>query len=94
MRFEWDQKKNLANRRKHRVSFETATLVFEDPRAISVLERMEEGEVGRQRSLANTGDGRRSVDDVRGAYLSRERRRGSGEDHFGAESDAPGKENV
>lgn len=44
MRFEWDEKKNLANRRKHRVSFETATLVFEDPRAISVLERMEEGE--------------------------------------------------
>lgn len=26
------------------MSFETATLVFEDPRAISVLERMEEGE--------------------------------------------------
>ena len=44
MRFEWDEKKNLANRRKHKVSFETATLVFEDPRAISVLERIEEGE--------------------------------------------------
>lgn len=44
MRFEWDEKKNLANRRKHRVSFETATLVFEDPHAISVLERVEEGE--------------------------------------------------
>lgn len=44
MRFEWDDKKNLANHRKHRVSFETATLVFEDPHAISVLERVEEGE--------------------------------------------------
>lgn len=44
MRFEWDEKKNLANRRKHRVSFETATLVFEDPHAISLLERIEEGE--------------------------------------------------
>lgn len=44
MRFEWDEKKNLANRRKHKVSFETATLVFEDPHAISVLERIEEGE--------------------------------------------------
>lgn len=44
MRFEWDHKKNLANRRKHRVSFETAMLVFEDPHAFSVLERMEEGE--------------------------------------------------
>ena len=44
MRFEWDEKKNLANRRKHKVSFETATLVFEDPHAISVLERIEESE--------------------------------------------------
>lgn len=44
MRFEWDEKKNLANRRKHKVSFETATLVFEDPDAISVLERIEQGE--------------------------------------------------
>lgn len=44
MRFEWDEKKNSANRRKHKVSFETATLVFEDPHAISVLERMEQGE--------------------------------------------------
>lgn len=44
MRFEWDDRKNLANRRKHKVSFETATLVFEDPHAISVLERIEQGE--------------------------------------------------
>ena len=44
MRFEWDEKKNLANRRKHRVSFETATLVFEDPHAISVLESIEQDE--------------------------------------------------
>ena len=44
MRFEWDERKNLANRLKHKVSFETATLVFEDPQAISVLEETEEGE--------------------------------------------------
>jgi uncharacterized DUF497 family protein len=44
MRFEWDERKNRGNRAKHNVSFETATLVFEDPRAISVLERIEEGE--------------------------------------------------
>ena len=43
-RFEWDERKNRANRAKHKVSFETATLVFEDPGAISVLERVEEGE--------------------------------------------------
>jgi hypothetical protein len=44
MRFEWDEKKNQANRAKHKVSFETAALVFDDPRAISVLGRIEEGE--------------------------------------------------
>ena len=27
----WDQDKNLENQRKHRVSFETALLVFNDP---------------------------------------------------------------
>lgn len=35
MRFEWDARKNTINRRKHDVAFETASLVFEDPYAIS-----------------------------------------------------------
>jgi uncharacterized protein len=48
MRLEWNEKKNLANRRKHKVSFETATLVFEDPHAISVLERIEARSAGKQ----------------------------------------------
>ena len=30
MRFEWDENKNASNRRKHRVDFDTARLVFED----------------------------------------------------------------
>lgn len=30
MRFTWDEQKNRANRRKHGVSFETASLVFAD----------------------------------------------------------------
>jgi uncharacterized protein len=33
MRFEWDEKKSRANREKHRISFETAIEVFEDPLA-------------------------------------------------------------
>ena len=33
-RFSWDERKNRANRRKHGVSFETATRVFEDPLVI------------------------------------------------------------
>jgi uncharacterized DUF497 family protein len=44
MRFEWDERKNIRNRAKHRVSFETATLVFEDPRVVSILDPMEENE--------------------------------------------------
>ncbi len=44
MLFEWDEEKNRRNRAKHKVSFEAATLVFEDPHAVSVLERVEEGE--------------------------------------------------
>ncbi len=35
MRFEWDEDKNRKNRGKHGVSFETATLVFEDPYALT-----------------------------------------------------------
>jgi uncharacterized protein len=34
MRFEWDEGKALMNARKHRVSFEQAQQVFDDPRAI------------------------------------------------------------
>ncbi len=44
MRFEWDERKNIRNRAKHRVSFETATLVFEDPRVVSILDRTDENE--------------------------------------------------
>ena len=44
MRFEWDERKNIRNRAKHRVSFETAKLVFEDPRVVSILDRIEESE--------------------------------------------------
>lgn len=44
MRFEWDPAKGARNRVKHGVSFETARLVFDDPHAISVLDRIVEGE--------------------------------------------------
>lgn len=44
MRFEWDEQKNIRNRVKHRVSFETAQLVFDDPRQVSILERLEDHE--------------------------------------------------
>ena len=54
MRFVWDEKKNRQNRAKHKVSFETSTLVFDDPRAVSRRERIEDGEE-RWQTLGSTG---------------------------------------
>ena len=34
MQFEWDEGKALKNAKKHRVSFEQAQQVFDDPRAV------------------------------------------------------------
>jgi len=31
MKFEWDENKNTINKVKHKISFETASLVFNDP---------------------------------------------------------------
>jgi uncharacterized DUF497 family protein len=45
LQFAWDERKNRANRRKHRISFETAALVFDDPYHISTQDREVEGEL-------------------------------------------------
>jgi uncharacterized DUF497 family protein len=34
LRFDWDERKNRANRKKHGVWFEEALSVFDDPRAL------------------------------------------------------------
>ncbi len=44
IRFIWDDEKSRRNLAKHKVSFETAKLVFDDPRAVSRLDRIENGE--------------------------------------------------
>ena len=44
MRFVWDARKGRVNRAKHRISFENAVLVFDDPFALSVQDRIEDGE--------------------------------------------------
>jgi uncharacterized protein len=44
MRFEWDKRKSRENRAKHKISFETATLVFDDPLAVSAPDRVVGGE--------------------------------------------------
>ena len=43
MRFEWDEGKSRQNLAKHGVSFDTATLVFEDPHSVSRFDRIKNG---------------------------------------------------
>lgn len=57
MRFEWDERKNRANFRKHRVLFEVAQEVFNDPFSLTVIDRVVESEerfwtIGRIESLS------------------------------------------
>lgn len=44
MRFEWDEAKDRANRRKHGLGFDLARLVFDDPFHLSLQDRHEGGE--------------------------------------------------
>ena len=44
VRFEWDSAKAESNIRKHGISFQLATLVFDDPLAITEQDRIEGGE--------------------------------------------------
>lgn len=38
MKFEWDEDKNTKNKIKHKISFETAALVFNDPNYIEMFD--------------------------------------------------------
>jgi uncharacterized DUF497 family protein len=44
VRFVWDEVKDRLNRSKHKVSFETARAVFDDPFSMSVQDRIVGGE--------------------------------------------------
>ena len=44
MKFAWDERKNRANQRKHGVSFQTASLVFDDPDQLTRQDREVDGE--------------------------------------------------
>lgn len=37
--FEWDLKKAIINRNKHKISFEIALTVFKDPKAITIYDK-------------------------------------------------------
>jgi len=66
MEFVWDEQKSRRNLAKHGVSFETAKLVFDDPRAVSQLDRVKDEEV----TMAHIRSRRRYRDPSRRAYLS------------------------
>ena len=38
MKFEWDENKNSINKEKHKISFETASYVFDDPYYIEMYD--------------------------------------------------------
>ncbi len=42
VRYEWDERKNEENQRKHGISFELAALAFEDPRCLISFDREDE----------------------------------------------------
>jgi uncharacterized DUF497 family protein len=44
LRFDWDDRKNAINLRKHGIDFETATLVFDDPLQLPLMDREVDGE--------------------------------------------------
>jgi uncharacterized DUF497 family protein len=52
-RFEWDEEKNLANRRKHGISFEEASTIFDGP-VLSLEDEGQDGEI-RERSYGLIG---------------------------------------
>jgi uncharacterized DUF497 family protein len=54
MRFEWDESKNRRNIVKHRIRFETATAVFDDPHALSFQDRIVNDEL-RWQSFGTVG---------------------------------------
>ncbi len=42
--FDWDPKKDTLNLKKHRISFDTAMLVFDDPNLLTKFNRHKDGE--------------------------------------------------
>jgi uncharacterized protein len=53
MRFIWDESKSRSNLINHKVSFERASLVFNDPHALSIPDPFEQEERWRTMGLVN-----------------------------------------
>ena len=44
IKFEWDSDKNIANKLKHKISFDTAQYIFLDPNSYRIFDRTINGE--------------------------------------------------
>ncbi|MCD8015973.1 MAG: BrnT family toxin [Lachnospiraceae bacterium] len=56
MKFEWDEEKNLINKEKHKISFETAAHVFEDPNYIEMYDFEHSIDEERYIAIGRVGD--------------------------------------
>ena len=56
MKFEWDENKNIINKEKHKISFETAAYVFEDPYYIEMYDFEHSVEEDRYIAIGKVGD--------------------------------------
>ncbi len=56
MKFEWDENKNLINKQKHKISFETAAYVFDDPYYIEMFDFEHSGDEDRYIAIGKVGE--------------------------------------
>lgn len=56
MKFEWDEEKNIINKEKHKISFETAAHVFDDPDCIEMYDFEHSLDEDRFIALGKVGD--------------------------------------
>ncbi len=56
MKFEWDENKNIINKEKHKISFETAAHVFDDPYYIEMFDFEHSVDENRYIAIGKVGD--------------------------------------
>ena len=56
MKFEWDEDKNTINKEKHKISFETASYVFDDPYYIEMFDFEHSVDEDRYIAIGKVGD--------------------------------------
>ena len=56
MKFEWDENKNIINKEKHKISFETAVYVFDDPYYIEMFDFEHSIDEDRYIAIGKVGD--------------------------------------